>query len=306
MGLFGRRKQPRQDIWPVHDDVAGAEKRLQELKRGFGKVSNRWGGSRRFRNSFRSVVLPAAATIGSFAFVSYLLGSSWPFGHTKHFEPETIAGRASVVDGDTIEIHGTRIRLYGIDAPEGGQYCLVEGNPTRCGQRAALALADKINNRPVTCDSRDRDSYGRVVAVCRVGGEDLDAWMVAQGWALAYRHYSTDYVPQERQAAASKRGIWQGEFVPPWDWRHDHPRAVPSSLFKSPPPTGTPSTNARSSSTPTEQCNIKGNISQNGERIYHVPGGKFYSRTVITIAKGERWFCSEAEARAAGWRRSRR
>jgi endonuclease YncB( thermonuclease family) len=303
MRLFWRRKSPRPNVWPVHDDIGGAESRLHRLRRGFSKISGHWDRSSRFPNFYRSIIFSATAAIGSFALIFYLLSSPRPIALAPNlFEPETIAGRASVIDGDTIEIHGTRIRLFGIDAPESDQDCLVGGHPTRCGQRAALALADEINNRPVTCDSKDRDSYGRVVAICRVAGEDLNAWMVAQGWALAYRQYSTDYVTQERQAAASKRGIWQGEFVSPWDWRRDHARALPST----PPPNGAASISARNSSAPTGQCDIKGNISQNGERIYHVPGGGYYSRTIIDLAKGERWFCSEAEARAAGWRRSRR
>lgn len=132
---------------------------------------------------------------------------------------DAITGRASVIDGDTLEIHETRIRLYGIDAPESDQLCTVAGKQSRCGQRAALALADKIGSRLVACQPKDRDQYDRVVAVCRAGGEELNAWMAAQGWAMAYRQYSADYVPQEKSAAASKLGIWQGEFVPPWDWR---------------------------------------------------------------------------------------
>ena len=86
-------------------------------------------------------------------------------------------------------------------------------------QQAALALSDKIGNRTVACEPRDKDQYGRIVAVCRAGGEDLNKWMVAQGWALAYRKYSTAYVEQESNASAAKLGIWQGEFVDPWEWR---------------------------------------------------------------------------------------
>lgn len=132
---------------------------------------------------------------------------------------QTIAGQASVIDGDTIEIHGTRIRLFGIDAPEGGQTCSAQGKSYRCGQQAALALSDKIGSKTVECRPKDRDRYGRVVAVCRVGGEDVNGWMVAQGWALAYRHYSLDYVSQEQRAESARAGMWQGRFQPPWDWR---------------------------------------------------------------------------------------
>jgi len=135
-----------------------------------------------------------------------------------------IVGHASVIDGDTIEIHGTRIRLFGIDAPEGGQTCTVHGKPFRCGQQAAFALADMIGNKTVECRPKDRDRYGRIVAVCLAGGKDLNAWLVANGLALAYRHYSTDYVGQEEQAAKSKLGMWQDDFIPPWEWRRGNRR----------------------------------------------------------------------------------
>ena len=138
-------------------------------------------------------------------------------------EPQMLSGRASVIDGDTIEIHGTRIRLFGIDAPESSQSCTARGKAYRCGQQAAFALSSKIGTQAVECQPKDQDRYGSIVAVCRVGGEDINAWMVAQGWALAYRYYSSDYVSQEQDASRSKIGVWQGSFEPPWNWRHRHP-----------------------------------------------------------------------------------
>src|SRR5262245_22562373 len=108
-----------------------------------------------------------------------------------------LTGQAAVIDGDTIEIHGQRIRFFGIDAPESKQTCEADQQTYRCGQQAALALADEIGQQTVICEKHDVDRYGRIVAVCRAGGEDLNAWMVSQGWALAYRHYSTAYVSQE-------------------------------------------------------------------------------------------------------------
>ncbi len=100
-----------------------------------------------------------------------------------------MAGQATVIDGDTIEIHGTRIRLHGIDAPESGQLCTIGGKRWRCGKDAANVLADLIDRRPVTCRERDRDRYGRVVAVCRVQGEDLGAWLVGNGRHNRIRSY---------------------------------------------------------------------------------------------------------------------
>lgn len=131
-----------------------------------------------------------------------------------------LIGRPSVVDGDTLVLHGARIRLFGIDAPEGRQLCQdVQGKDYRCGQKAALALADHVGSSLVTCERRDTDRYGRTVAVCYLGSEDIGAWLVSQGWALAYRHYSKDYVPQEEAAHAAHLGVWAGTFTPPWEWR---------------------------------------------------------------------------------------
>ena len=128
---------------------------------------------------------------------------------------------ASVIDGDTIEIHGTRIRLNGIDAPESGQLCQdARGTAWRCGQQAALALSDRIGRRQVvSCQQTDTDRYGRVVADCFVGRENLNRWMVREGWAVAYRQYSTAYIAAEDHARTGQRGIWQGRFDMPWDWR---------------------------------------------------------------------------------------
>lgn len=131
-----------------------------------------------------------------------------------------LAGVASVIDGDTIEIHGQRIRIHGIDAPESGQPCAgSDGAGWPCGREAAFALADAIGRAVAECAERDRDRYGRIVAVCTVAGEDLGAWLVSQGHALAYRHYSDDYVDQENAARLARAGMWKGEFVPPWEWR---------------------------------------------------------------------------------------
>ncbi len=201
-----------------------------------------------------------------------------------------IAGKARIIDGDTIEIAGQRIRLHGIDTPEFDQVCQANGKTWLCGQEATIALADAIGRTWVECDKRDTDKYGRMVAVCRVGGpkgRDLNAYMVTEGWALAYRKYSTDYVAAEEDAKDAKRGMWRGKFIPPWDWRRGK-RLASEAAFDS------------------RQCPIKGNIGKGGALIYHMPGGIFYSRARISESKGERWFCSEGKARAAGWRRSKR
>ena len=133
--------------------------------------------------------------------------------------PEEVAGRAVVIDGDTLDVAGHRIRLYGLDAPESRQTCWAQGQRWACGEQATRALTDRIGGQTVQCAVRDRDRYGRSVAVCQLAGQDLNAWLVAQGWALAYRQFSEAYVAEEEGAAAGGRGIWRGQFVAPWEWR---------------------------------------------------------------------------------------
>ena len=157
--------------------------------------------------------LRAIAAFGAICFISWSEGIA---------EPE-IAGRASVIDGDTIEVAGQRVRLHGIDAPESGQMCRTgSGAEVRCGRDAAFALADRVGSRPVACDVVDIDRYGRYVAVCFQDGDDLNAWMVLQGHALAYRSFSDDYIPHERAARSRGNGIWAYEFEKPWRWRRNN------------------------------------------------------------------------------------
>jgi endonuclease YncB( thermonuclease family) len=131
----------------------------------------------------------------------------------------TLTGIPRIIDGDTIRIGNTRIRFHGIDAPEAKQTCTADGKEWRCGQEATNALVDIVGEHWVSCSQRDRDRYGRIVAVCRVGAINLNAWMVGQGWAVAYRRFSMDYVQDEGEAKQERKGLWQGEFVMPWDWR---------------------------------------------------------------------------------------
>lgn len=134
---------------------------------------------------------------------------------------DPLAGQASVIDGDTLEIHGTRIRLWGIDAPESTQLCRGEDSkPYRCGAQAANDLDSFIARRMVSCVPVNLDQYGRTVATCSVNGVDLGEWLVRSGLALDWPQYSkAKYDGVQREAEHAGRGIWKGSYVEPWLYR---------------------------------------------------------------------------------------
>jgi endonuclease YncB( thermonuclease family) len=195
------------------------------------------------------------------------------------------APATNIVDGDTFTLGAERVRLWGVDAPEGRQVCQdAAGQNFRCGDVARDRLVSLIGGRPVDCRLKDRDTYGRMVAQCSVDGRDLGEAMVRAGWAVEYRQFSRGtYAAAEVEARTAKRGLWAGTFDAPDLWRAAarHPRPA------EPLPPGT--------------CVLKGNINAKGNRIFHAPGQRDYMATVIDAASGERWFCTAAEAVAAGW-----
>lgn len=205
---------------------------------------------------------------------------------------QRFSGRATVTDGDSLEIGDTRIRLFGVDAVEGRQSCTRNARQWACGEEAARKLRSLIGDRSITCTQRDVDDYGRVVAVCRAGNTDLAAEMARSGFATAYRRYSSEYVDEENEARAARRGIWGGNFTAPESYRGEQRNATREAA-------------APRQQAPRDGCDIKGNVNGEGERIYHTPASAAYRDTEIDEEKGERWFCTEAEARSAGWRAPR-
>ena len=193
-----------------------------------------------------------------------------------------LAGPAVIVDGDTLEVAGRRIRLEGIDAPETAQTCgTASGEQWPCGRAATKALSQLIGTAEIACDVVGNDKYNRVLAVCYAEGQELNATLVATGSAWAFVKYSTRYVAEEDAARRAALGIWQGPAEPPWDYRRKGWQVAEAQA-----PGG---------------CAIKGNVSSKG-RVYHMPWSPWYDRVTVEQRRGERWFCSEDEAQAAGWR----
>ena len=177
---------------------------------------------------------------------------------------DVISGVPYIVDGDTLSIGNLKIRLEGIDAPETDQICLDQNAATwTCGVVVRDRLAERVGKHSIDCTPRGTDRYGRTLAVCSLAGEDLNAWMVRRGLALAFIRYSRAYTAEEEQARDAKRGLWSGAFIAPWDWLHRNcktvilgavtvPMTAQAQLCGSACAIGAPSPN----------CTIKGNVNR--------------------------------------------
>ncbi len=132
---------------------------------------------------------------------------------------EIISGKAVVTDGDSIKIDGDSIRLGDIDAPEIKQRCLNGSMSYMCGVESKKALVEIVQDKLVRCEISGADRYGRLLATCFVGKQNINATMVQRGWALSYRRYSARYVAKEQEAITLQQGIHAGLFMMPWEWR---------------------------------------------------------------------------------------
>ncbi|PWR03376.1 succinoglycan biosynthesis protein [Meridianimarinicoccus roseus] len=200
-----------------------------------------------------------------------------------------LTGVAEVIDGDTLKIGVTTVRLSGIDAPEAGQACeRATGRPWRCDEAATGLLEELVTGQVTECEVEDADQYGRMISTCYADGVNLNEALVDAGLAWAFIRYSNTFAVSEQAARKAGLGIWRegSEPTAPWVYRANRwERAAASS--------------------PRPGCPIKGNINSKGERIYHTPWSPWYARTKINTEKGERYFCDEAEAVSAGWRAAR-
>lgn len=247
----------------------------------------------------------------------------------------TPATVTKIIDGDSLKVRlgsgPEEVRVFGIDAPEARQ---------PYGREAGNALRRMVDGRDIELqpvEDNPRDRYDRLIAVVYADGVNVSEELVADGLAWAYRRYlgqvagAESLCRLEAAARAARKGLWSQpseRWVPPWIYR-ERARALPGARVPSkdysretaedciaaigkrgaptaveePQSLATPASPARG--TPNAGCRIKGNINRQGDKIYHLPGSHSYDDTRIDTAQGERWFCSEAEARAAGWRAAR-
>ncbi|MBO6767341.1 MAG: thermonuclease family protein [Erythrobacter sp.] len=215
--------------------------------------------------------------------------------HAQVFE-----GTATVIDGDTIDMTGTRIRIAHIDAPEANQVCLREGEDWACGSNATAELSSIIDGQVVVCTVIDTDIYGRQVATCQAAIFNIGLELVRRGMAIAVDGAPHEYEQASGIAGQLNSGLWGSTFAMPWEWRAANPRATPQPSPREASPHYNPQVSQERVYRDAKGCLIKGNRSRRGEWIYHLPGRPYYEAT-----RAEEMFCTESEARAAGYRRSR-
>lgn len=198
-----------------------------------------------------------------------------------------------VIDGDTVELaDGRKLRYIGIDTPE----LVHPQKPVECFAREAKEENEKlVEGKTVKLekDISETDKYGRLLRYVYIGELMVNEYLIRQGFAHSSTYppdvkYSQQFLEAERQARENNRGLWAG-----------CPTTNGSGSDLGKPQGQTPSDTAEAS------CVIKGNISSNGEKIYHTPGCGSYDKTVIDETKGEKWFCSEEEALSSGWRKAK-
>lgn len=260
--------------------------------RGVGRAAARLGGALGQR-------APSAATIARGASLAALLalvvGLGWVAWRAASALPTlasltgastTLEGRAIALSGDTLRIGTATVVLAGIEAPLDGQTCrTVRGRRWRCDRAARAALARLADGRTLSCEVSSADAPAKASATCRLGDKDISAELVRGGFVFAEPGLLAAYAALEREARAEKLGIWNGEAERPADYRTQKWQEATRSA-----PDG---------------CPIKGNV-RGGRRIYLLPWSRDYARVRVSRARGERWFCSEDEARAAGWAPSER
>jgi endonuclease YncB( thermonuclease family) len=220
------------------------------------------------------------ASGGSLGNLAASVGNLPMIGSTK-----LLQGRAYAAGPDSLRIVGATVRLTGIEAPESEQRCGKSGRSWRCGEAAAAALYRLVNGRTVSCALSGDDGAGRRLAQCAIGKKDIGAELVRQGHVFADGTILARYAAQEREARAAKLGLWSGDI--------ERPAAFRDKVW------------AEAKRRAPDGCPIKGQVA-GAQRFYVLPWSPDYERVRVQKARGERWFCSEQEALAAGFKAAQR
>lgn len=175
----------------------------------------------RRRRAWRRLRVPVLAALGLAIGLGIAVRERWTAPPAWIPDAVTGTGGLRVLDGDTLNLGHQRIRLYGVDAPESDQTCERGGVVWPCGADATVALRSFLAGRQVNCNAVSQDVYGRTIAQCAADGQDVGAWLVREGFAVAYREYSSAYVADEALARHERRGIWGGSFVMPSEHRRN-------------------------------------------------------------------------------------
>ncbi len=283
--LSGRGKGARESLGPP---LARAWAGLRERLDGVNVFAQSWG----LGNGLVQVALLIGAIVGG-----TLLSARWNAaprgietaslsetrsGAVKPAASGSITGSAVARAGDVLRVGDTNVRLAGIQAPDLGQTC-TRGNGKRwdCGQAAMQALSRQVRGKTVACELKGREVEGATLGNCRIGDDDIAAAHVAGGHAFAETGLFASYSGKEAEAKAAQAGIWSGEAERPSDYRakrwDEARKAAPDG------------------------CPIKGQVSASN-RVYVLPWQPSYEKVKVRTSRGERWFCSEADAIAAGWK----
>lgn len=272
-------------LGPMLLDRRGAESPF-DLSSVFGDIRDRYDDVQaRFRPDLKGSVAVGVAAVLFAGGVFYLArGESSPFsGSLLASEPaDPLTGHAVAMSGNVLRIGHTTVKLSGIEAPELQQTCLKQGRRRwRCGIAARDALARMVRRRNVTCDVPASTGAAAVEGSCDVNGQDIASDLVSRGHVFASVGLFSRYSGLEGDARDAKLGIWQGEAERPADYR--------AKLWD------------EASQAAPDGCPIKGNVTSRG-RVYVLPWSRNYDNSRVRTARGERWFCTESEAQAAGWK----
>lgn len=266
---------------PRGSALADGRERVRDMieRLPIAELAGRAGGAR--------ALLAGVAALGAIALGAFWLGSgSRPeLASLTGFvggRPDVVSGRAIAVSGDTLRVSGRLIRLAGIEAPERDQKCgLGSARQWACGSAAAQALAGRVRSKNVRCEVTDAGGSNGPRGVCKTDDVDIAAELVRAGHVFAGSGWFGRYAGLEDEARAARIGLWRGEAERPSDYRtkrwEEARRAAPDG------------------------CPIKGQKTSD-RRVYVLPWSPQYDRVKVRTARGERWFCSEAEAQAAGWK----